>query len=168
MGAGGHKQPHAQKDGDAARAESRRPGDSVAGDAGLLALRRHSPAGKPVPIPGNPRIPEVLGPADGRQPIRGAEHCPWAGEIHEHPVDCRGAAERAAGAVHGPNLTVCILASDPVALENTGGLIREGQHTAGGIVRPNPAHGASTEPSGAVEEQDQAGRTHTRRWYQNA
>ncbi len=73
-----------------------------------------------------------------------------------------------AGDVHGPNLTVCILAGDPVALEDTGGLIREGQHTAGGIVRPNPAHGASAEPSGAVEEQDQARRTHTRRWYQNA
>ena len=103
----------------------------------------------------HPAIDSIFDPADWREAIRGGEQRPDAAKRRQNPVDGGGAGGLATRRVDCPGLSIDLGAGQSVALKDAWGLIRQGQHTAGFVVRPHPAHRPRSEASGAVEQQDQ-------------
>jgi hypothetical protein len=59
------------------------------------------------------------------------------------------------GGVNHPRFAIHIGAGEAVLFYEVRRLIREGQHPAGLIARPNPLRGARSKASGAVEEKEE-------------
>src|SRR4029077_209838 len=81
---------------------------------------------------------------------------PRTRELGEHTVERGGAVEAPALTVDGPGCPVGFRPRDAVALEHSGLLIGDGQHTASRVAPADPARAPRSNASGAVEQQDEA------------
>jgi hypothetical protein len=125
-----------------------------AGNARVAAFGGDAEAGEAVSVGGEPVVAAVLQPEERRHTGE-LRDGPPPRQLGQHPVDRRGGTIAAPSLVDGPDGPVDLGAGEPQTGDQLGGLVGEGQHTAGAVASAYPLDAPRSEASPTIEQQQQ-------------
>jgi hypothetical protein len=134
------------------RAGSCAPGR--AGNARVAAFGGDAEAGEAVSVGGEPVVAAVLQPEQRRHTAERRDEPPPR-QLGQHPVDRCGGAIAATPLVDDPDGPVDRGAGEPQTGDQLGGLVGEGQHTAGAVASAYPRDAPRSDASPTIEQQQQ-------------